>query len=411
MATTKRVSKIIKDKELIDKLLNLTEDEITSSFIMDTFGEFDGKVNANPYDIITIPRGVYGYGDKKNKNSFDTTVGRWIFNKYFIEPHEGIFNILKYVNDDITKKSYKTLVQLLTYSLVEDELSIPEFETFAEKTQKFMPFVSILSPGYTTAMLTVSAKINKEKARLIKLHQKEIDEGNIYVVDEITKELLDYARELLKDDPSMDMYLSGSRGSFENNFKNMFVMRGAVKDPDPTKGYNIITSNYIDGVSKEDYPKIANSLAAGPYARAKKTEIGGYWEKLFLSAFQHVVLLDPGTDCGTTRTITVKVDKNNIDDLMYNYVQEGSNLVEITSKNKSKYIGKTIKMRFASMCESKNGLCNKCAGNLWYRIGIRNVGTATPQLPSKLKVLSLKLFHDSQVDFAEMDPMHAFGLD
>ena len=29
------------------------------------------------------------------------------------------------------------------------------------------------------------------------------------------------------------------------------------------------------------------------------------------------------------------------------------------------------------MCEAKNGICNKCAGNLFYRLGIRNVGGRT----------------------------------
>ena len=57
----------------------------------------------------------------------------------------------------------------------------------------------------------------------------------------------------------------------------MFIMRGSVQDPDPRKSYNIITSNYIDGVSKEEYSKIANTLAAGPYSRSKKTELGGAW--------------------------------------------------------------------------------------------------------------------------------------
>ena len=75
----------------------------------------------------------------------------------------------------------------------------------------------------------------------------------------------------------MDMFLSGAGGSFENNFKNMFIMRGSVQDPDPRKSYNIITSNYVDGVSQDEYAKLANTLAAGPYSRSKKTELGGYW--------------------------------------------------------------------------------------------------------------------------------------
>jgi hypothetical protein len=120
-------------------------------------------------------------------------------------------------------------------------------------------------------------------------------------------------------------------------------MRGAVKDPDPNKGYNIITSNYMEGISKDEYASFANSLAAGPYARAKKTEIGGYWEKLFLSAFQHIVLNPKDSDCGTDRTIEITLNKDNIKNMMYSYIKEGSRLIELTSKNMDSYKDKTVK--------------------------------------------------------------------
>lgn len=130
-----------------------------------------------------------------------------------------------------------------------------------------------------------------------------------------------------------------------------------------------------------------------------------------MAAFQHVVLLDPGSDCGTKRYIEMQVTERNIDSIMYSYAIVDNNLVEITSENRDSFIGKKVKLRFSSMCEAKNGICNKCAGNLFYRLGIRNVGAATPQIPSKLKLLSMKLFHDDQVNFVEMDPMKAFMPD
>ena len=143
-----------------------------------------------------------------------------------------------------------------------------------------MPYVSVLAPNHSDNMLTITKKINKRKEELLKEHKAELaakDDASVKVFDQISQELLDYARELMKDDPAMDMFLSGGGGDFGNNFKNMFIMRGAVRDPQPNKGYNLITSNYMDGIDKEEYSAIANTLAAGPYARSKKTEVGGYW--------------------------------------------------------------------------------------------------------------------------------------
>ena len=56
-----------------------------------------------------------------------------------------------------------------------------------------------------------------------------------------------------------------------------------------------------------------------------------------------------------------------------------------------------------------HGVAKKCLGNLYRRLGIKNIGTTTPMIPSKLKNLSLKLFHDSQVKLVEMDVNKAFG--
>ena len=76
-------------------------------------------------------------------------------------------------------------------------------------------------------------------------------------------------------------------------------------------------------------------------------------------------------------------------------------------------IGKTVKLRFSSMCEAKNGcFCNMCAGNLWYRLGVSsNVGILTPTIASKLKNLLMKSFHNSQVALTDMNVMEVFGFE
>ena len=54
---------------------------------------------------------------------------------------------------------------------------------------------------------------------------------------------------------------------------------------------------------------------------------------------------------------------------MYNYIIEGNKLIELTKDEMEKRIGKTVKMRFSSLCEAPEGrFCNKCAGNGFYRL-------------------------------------------
>ena len=94
--------------------------------------------------------------------------------------------------------------------------------------------------------------------------------------------------------------------------------------------------------------------------------------------------------------------------LMYSYIVEGSKLVRLDSTNMDKYKGKTVKMRFSSLCRSER-ICNKCAGDLYYLLGVENIGTATPQLASAVKNIFMSSFHDSVEKFTQMDAMEAFG--
>lgn len=405
-----RKSKKITSPKDIEYLVNIKEKDITTSFIMDTFGEFETGQRFRPYDIIEIPANSYGPEGKKNKKPFVTTVGIWIFNKYFIE--EDLFDMFKYVNKTIDKKMYGKLNNEISVAVLEDRLPLETMKRFNMKTQKCMPYISILAPNYTDKMLTCTEVINKKKKELYKKYEEQIKKGDEIAASRMEKELLDFAIEYIGDDPSMDMFISGARGSIGNNFKNMFVMKGVIKDPDPNakQKYNVAMSNYIDGISPDEYALFANSLAAGPYARAKKTENGGYREKLFLRAFQHLTLDPPGSDCGTKRYIEVILTESNINEWMYSYIIEGSKLVELTSQNKSKYIGKKVKVRFSALCESKTGICNKCMGNLYYRLDKTNVGTSLTQIPSVQKNIAMKSFHDSTQSLYDMDLEKIFQL-
>lgn len=405
-----RKSKQILDKQIIEKLLNINEDDITTSFIMDMFGEFEGKPKIEPYDLITIPANSYGPEKKRNKEPFTTTVGLWIFNKYFIE--NDLFDLFQYINEPISDGLFGDINKKISYALNEDRITVEQLKRYLMKTQKVMPYVHILSPNYTEKMLTCTSVINKKKEELYKKYKDRIEQGDEIAGTQMEKELLQFAEDYLKNDPSMDLFLSGARGSIENNFKNMFVMKGVVADPDPNakQKYRVATSNYIDGIKPEEFSIFANSLATGPFKRSNKTADGGYIEKLFLAAYQHIVLDPPGSDCGTKRHIKVTLTKKNIQDWMYCYVIEGNKLTEITSENMDKYIGKTVKMRYSSMCESRTGICSKCMGTLFYRSGKTNIGVATTKIPSVRKNISMKAFHDSVQKFTEMDVDRAFNI-
>ena len=406
-----RVSKKITDKELLIELLSLKESDITSSYIYDLFGEYDGVTKCNPYDLLDIPAGYYGPEGKKNKNKFTTTVGIWLFNKWFIE--QDLFDLFGYVNKTIDSGQLDDMNQALSYALMEDRITVQVLKRYLMKTQLAMQFVTVLAPNYSEELLTVSVKIDKKKDELIKKYKKELEEGDTVVAEQIEKELIVYAKELLKDDPAMDSFVSGARSNIDNNFKNMFIWKGATRDPNPDakQQFRIATSNYMEGIKREEYSLYSNSGIEGAYSRGKKTEHGGYLENLTTMAYQDLILDEPGTDCGTDRYIEDTITPKNVNRYIYNnIIMPNGKLVELNSQNMERFMGKKVKMRMAYLCPHEKP-CNACAGNFYYKLGIKNVGLTLMQVFSIYKNKSMKAFHDSTVQLTEIDTMKAFGLE
>lgn len=389
-------------KDLAQVLLHMKESDISASFFYNLFGDYKGSNICNPYDIINIPPGVY-HG---NKSWFTTTVGLWLFNIWFID--QELFHIFGYINYTINKSKFSWMNDTLSYFLIEDKITIDNLKHFMEKSQHIMSFEIAISPNMDEELMTITKKLNKKSEELFNAHKEELDAGNVALAEELENQLIKYAEELLKDCPAMDTYMSKSGASMEN-FKSFFIDKG-MNYNHLTGEYTMVRSNYLDGISAEDYAITAASMSAPAYSRSKKTAVGGYYSKLMSSGYQHLILDKEGSDCGTTDTVQVILTKDNVKYWMYNWMVEGGRLIELTSENRDKYIGKKVKFRFASMCKNKNGFCSKCAGNLFYRIGVKNIGVAMSQVAEKLKAKMLSEFHVSAVKVAEMDVNKAFNV-
>lgn len=409
MATITRHSKTITKPEDISYICSLTEKDITLSTLFELFGDFNGKVRFNQYDMFTVPAGMYGKEGQKNKKPFDTTIGIWIFNVFCIE--EELFDTFHYINEEIDGGKLEDIIQKISRYIMEDKLTVDHLDHFLQKTQKLMPITTPLTYGSTEKIYGLSDYITPKKKVLAKKYKDALDKGDAVVAEKMEKELIQVAVDYLGDDPCMDIYNSKARSSIGNHMKNMYIMRGPIKNPDPTadQKYFVALSNYNDGISKEEYPLLCKSLAAGPYSRAKKTEVGGAWEKLFVWAYQDIVIGPPGSDCGTTDCLDIFLDKSAAEQWMYSYIKDGNKYVELTSDTVDKYLNKNVKIRYSAFCESKNCICNKCAGNSFTRLGVTNVGVALVMIASKIKNISMKAFHDGTISTTEIDLKKAFG--
>lgn len=405
---TKRISKHIQKPSDVEEILALTHERACEkSLIMDWFADYGDGPRFNTYDTINIPKGYYG-SSKKNKNEFTTTIGLWVFNKSFIEPFS---DIVGYVNKPITDGVYGDINKQLSYALLEEKITVDDLKDFIVQSQIIMSCASAICPSHTMDMLLLTTKAEKKKKELEKQYKEGLEAGDLNAVKAVEDQLVEFAKEELKDSESVDMYNSGARGTWGNNFKNMYLVKGSIRKTDGT--YDYVSSSYIEGLDPKDFAKTNDSAVGGPYSRSQKTRYGGYNEKLFTRATQHIKVV-PHTDCGTKRTIKVTLTEKNIRNWMYSYyVKSNGDVEEITSENASKLVGKTVNMRYSSLCErSKDGgICECCAGTLFRRAGIENCGLVSMVMMSSVKNASMKQFHSSILELAEIDVNSAFSLD
>lgn len=398
----KRQAKFISDPKDIEYLFSLNEDlACRTSTMMECFGKFGDKQRFSPWDILNVPPNTFGIEGHKNKKGFTTTVGLWVFNKAFTEC--PIFSITGYVNDTINKKLFKKLNKAISYAVMEDRLDIEELKRYTLKTQKFQPYCNILSPSLSEGLLGMSAEIKKRKEELLKSSKDVLTgEPDPAVVQKIEKTLIKEIDEKLKDDPSADILESSVGADKGNNLKNMFIMKGVSKLADQSRGqYSMITSNYMDGMTKEEYADFCETLTLGPFSRANKTMVGGYWEKLFVKGLEHISI-QFDEDCGTKKYKTVELTNDNLDIWMYSNMVIGGKMIELNPSNASKYIGKTIQFRFTGFCECDHGVCEACAGSMFRKLKLKHVGVVSYKLMSDLKNIAMKSFHDAVVRTSSM---------
>lgn len=389
-------------EEETKEILSLSIDDLTRdklfSLFANTFNNGKRKnARFNTYDTMTIPS---NYFDGQNK-TIETTIGRFIFNKYILES-SGIIRISGFRNEEMGKKGLSNLDSLIGNYYLNDLIDRKQFNMYIDRRDCIgLQLNGILANTISPKMAKPLPSVEKYKKELIKQNEDKIKQGNIDVMKYIENELIRYAKEELKDDPGMELYNSGDL-SFENNYKNNSIIKGPVENKLEDK-FDFISTSFMDGMEIKDQPAHANSVVASVFPSAIKTGTAGYLAKKLLMTMQMVEIDEPGTDCGTKQTIPIHITKQNASSMIYKYfVNDAGKLEQITPENVKSYIGKTLNCRSPMTCISPK-ICSKCASDLFYKLDIRNIGLASVAMSHADLNLNLKAKHDATINLYDID--------
>ena len=399
-------AKPIKPNDLVE-LFNKQPNHITLSYLSYLFADTvdstaknnvgKRKSKYNTWDTLIVPANHFYEGQPE----IHTTIGRYILNK-FMFGGPGIIGVMKYQNDTINKGALGNIDNKIGTFLMNDDITHDQFTKYIDYRDHLGYWLNgILAHTISAKMCKPLPEIEKRKAELCKKYEKELAAGDIDVMTKISDELCAYAKELLKDDPGMDLYLSGEL-DFGNNYKNNSIIKGAVMNS-ITGEFDFIDTSFMNGINIKDLPAHANSILASQYPASIATADSGYKAKKILALLQMMDVDEPGTDCGTKQLIPVTVTKGNAKDLVYSYIDAGGSLIMLDHDNINQYIGKVVMMRSPMTCINPT-MCNKCAGELFYKLGIKHAGLFATQLSHSELNLGLKAKHCSVVELYTMDP-------
>lgn len=393
----------------VNTYLGLKPDDITLIMLTDMFADLANmsedvkdrsvkrRCKHKTWDTMTIPKNYFYDGQP----SIDTTIGRFIVNKFILEG-SGLISIVKYNNNILNKKTIGNLDNLIGQLYMEDKIDRKIFNTYIDRRDNLGYWVNgMLAHTISQKMLRPIDAIEKKKAELCKKYEKELSSGNIDVMTKVSDELVAYAKEILKGDPGMDLYDSGDL-DFGNNYKNNAILKGAVVNK-ITGEYDFIKSSFMNGIEIKDIPAHANSILAAQYPASIATQDAGYDGKKLLALLQMMEVDEPGTDCGTKNLIPITVTPHNKNDLIYTYIDDGGSLIMLDSGNIDSYVGKVVMMRSPETCLN-NKICHKCAGNLFHMLDIKHAGLFATQISHSALNLGLKAKHNSLINLYTLNP-------
>lgn len=393
--------------ELKKELLAIKSKDLTINKIAELFGKttsmkdkskksvFDIKEpKFNPQAKFTLQAGEY-----INKETVTTTVGIFLFNKLMVE---GMLEDIipgGYYNEVCDKKKFSKLTDMVAAAIMSQKIQIkPTVVDFLNANEFWgLGLVAIFASSYSMETIVPNKELKAKKDELL----KNAPDNDLATLSKIEQTLIKEADRLTEGAPGKFLFDSGARGSFSNDFKNMAISIGPVENP-ITKEFDFMSSNYMEGIKKEDIPAAANSILNAEYPKAIGTAKGGYMGKIMYSVFQTMSVDEDGTDCGTNNGLHVTITKDNLRDYIDQYIVDGKDLVLIEEDLPVKYMNHPVIVRSPMYC-TNDQLCSKCAGKRFYKVGITDIGLTVPAMTGSLMNAQLKRRHSMEVKMHYID--------
>jgi DNA-directed RNA polymerase subunit beta' len=300
----------------------------------------------------------------------ETTMGKAIFNYAF--PSD-----FRFINDQVDKKLVNSLIPEVLNKYNEQVT----MKVFSKLEKIAFKFATIMAPTLSIDMFSVPDSIKRIKD---KLKTASPDEGFKLIAD--AEEIL---KDKLKGTTLYDLIDSGSSKGWGQP-SQMFIAKGVTADP-KGKVLTPIAGSFTDGLTTKEFFKASSGARKGMVDRALNTADTGYFTRQLVFLLNSVEAHPTLKDCGTKRTVMLRLEKDMIARLTGRYIVVGNKVVPFNTKDFR--VGQSINLRTPIFCESKK-ICHTCYGELLKRTKTPYVGMiAGSAIGERGTQLIMRTFH------------------
>jgi len=299
-----------------------------------------------------------------------TSMGKAIFNHVF--PKD-----FRFIDDVTTSGVLNSLIPEIFDKYGQEEA----IKIFSKLEKIGFKYATIMSPSLTLEQFDMPESIGRIKERL-----KTASPDEAFKVLEEGEEIM---KDKLKGTTLYDMVESGSAKGWDQP-KQILVAKGVIADP---KGNILdpISGSFTDGLDTKEFFSASSGARKGMADRALNTADTGYFTRQLVYLLNSVEADPYLKDCGTKRTVNIRLNKDIISRLNGRYLLVGN---KVTPFDPSEWrVGQSIELRTPIYCRSKN-ICQTCYGELIKRIKSPYIGmVAGSAIGERGTQLIMRTFH------------------
>lgn len=338
-------------------------------------------------DVKMSTKIPYSHPFKTKNKTINLSIGRVWFNTLLPDD-------FPLIDEAINKSSLDKLILKLI-----DKYGPEDTSSLISNIQKEAFDLSSINPrSFNINAFLHSDQWLKEREDFYKNANSLSDPEFVKESDKLTKDLMKEMDD--KSIPIQDSIKAGITGkTTEATWKMLQVTKGHTVDIEGN--INRITEGTATGYTVEDYYKAGAEGRSNFYIRSTAVAEPGYLARKVTMATANLKLT--GSDCKTNKYLEIMADKDTAKKLIGRYYKDGQKLTLI--ENVDQILNQKIKLRSPIYCQQKDGICEKCYGQLSNKASTKNIGILAGGAINNEAINSMmkKRHMASQVNIVDVD--------